>query len=52
MISFLKTTGIAKFKYPERLELVKEIPMTVGGKVDTLALHADIVNKMKREGKI
>ena len=52
MISYMGTQGVAKFKYPERLEIVDEIPMTVGGKTDKLSLEKDIVQKLKSEGKI
>jgi non-ribosomal peptide synthetase component E (peptide arylation enzyme) len=33
MIIHLRAAGVAKFKYPERLEIVSEFPMTAGGKV-------------------
>lgn len=32
MISFLKERGVATFKFPERLELIDEIPISEGGK--------------------
>ena len=52
MISFLETKGVAKFKYPERLEIVEELPMTVGGKVSKQILEQNIAEKLKKEGKM
>jgi non-ribosomal peptide synthetase component E (peptide arylation enzyme) len=52
MISFLETKGVAKFKYPERLEIVEELPMTAGGKVSKQILELNIAEKMEKEGKI
>ncbi len=33
MVAFLKKTGMAKQKYPERLEIVDEFPRTAAGKI-------------------
>jgi non-ribosomal peptide synthetase component E (peptide arylation enzyme) len=33
MVSYLASTGLAKFKRPERLVLMDELPLTAGGKV-------------------
>jgi 2,3-dihydroxybenzoate-AMP ligase len=41
--------GLAKFKWPERLEWVDELPQTQIGKLDKKALHADIIAKMQAE---
>jgi non-ribosomal peptide synthetase component E (peptide arylation enzyme) len=51
MNAYLKNRGFAKYKIPERLEIVTEFPM-VGDKVDKLALASDICNKLFREGQI
>jgi 2,3-dihydroxybenzoate-AMP ligase len=40
---------IAKFKLPERLEIVDEFPLTNVGKVSKKDLRADIEEKLKRE---
>ncbi len=53
MISFLKENNLAGFKLPERLEIIRQMPMVAEGqKVDKKALMQDISNKLKDEGKI
>ncbi|HEY0454051.1 (2,3-dihydroxybenzoyl)adenylate synthase [Actinophytocola sp.] len=37
--------GVAKFKHPERLEIVADFPLTAVGKVDKKALRAAIMNR-------
>jgi 2,3-dihydroxybenzoate-AMP ligase len=43
---------IATFKLPERLELVKEFPMTQVGKIDKKELRRIISEKLREESKI
>ena len=43
---FLLARGIARFKIPERLELIERLPLTNIGKVDKKALRADIAAKL------
>jgi len=45
----LSALGVAKFKWPERLEWVGEMPKTPIGKIDKKALHADITAKLQTE---
>jgi 2,3-dihydroxybenzoate-AMP ligase len=45
----LSVLGVAKFKWPERLEWVSEMPKTPIGKIDKKALHADITAKLEAE---
>jgi non-ribosomal peptide synthetase component E (peptide arylation enzyme) len=53
MVSFLKEKKIASYKFPERLELVEQIPMVGDGtKVDIKGLEDDIIEKLKTEKKI
>ncbi|MGW4588018.1 (2,3-dihydroxybenzoyl)adenylate synthase [Amycolatopsis thermoflava] len=40
---------VAKFKWPERIELIAEIPRTLVGKMDKKRLHADIARKVAAE---
>ncbi|MCW2496852.1 AMP-binding protein [Jatrophihabitans sp.] len=40
LAGFLKSRGIASFKWPERVELVTELPMTASGKVQKFQLEA------------
>jgi non-ribosomal peptide synthetase component E (peptide arylation enzyme) len=37
---YLRTSGIASFKWPERVEVVGELPMTASGKVQKFVLEA------------
>jgi 2,3-dihydroxybenzoate-AMP ligase len=45
----LQAHGVARFKWPERLVLVEELPMTKVGKVDKKALRADIAQRQAEE---
>ncbi|GAA0934905.1 hypothetical protein GCM10009559_25870 [Pseudonocardia zijingensis] len=38
--------GVAKFKWPERIEHLPEIPRTLVGKTDKMRLAADIAQKV------
>ncbi len=51
LIAFLEKQQIAKFKLPERLELVDSFPLTNVGKVSKKDLREDIARKLKAEGK-
>lgn len=51
MTSFLSGKKLAKFKLPERLEILDEFPM-VGSKFDKRALSTIIANKLLSEGVI
>lgn len=48
--SFLMSKQIAKFKLPERLELIDEFPLTNIGKVSKKDLREDIARKLKAGG--
>jgi 2,3-dihydroxybenzoate-AMP ligase len=41
--------GVAKFKWPERLEWLAELPKTPAGKLDKKRLQADIAAKITAE---
>jgi non-ribosomal peptide synthetase component E (peptide arylation enzyme) len=43
--------GMAKFKWPERVELVDALPMTAAGKLAKLALQARIRAQLQAEGQ-
>ena len=52
MISFLQGKGIAPYKLPERLEILDALPMVAEGqKVDKKTLEADILEKLRAEGR-
>jgi non-ribosomal peptide synthetase component E (peptide arylation enzyme) len=46
---FLLQAGIAKYKLPERIESISAFPVTRVGKVDKVAMRADIANKLANE---
>ncbi len=50
MKTYLKEKGVALFKFPERLEMVGEIPVSEGKKPAKNILRKDIAEKLKREG--
>lgn len=52
MISFLRGKDLSTYKLPERLEIVKALPMTASEKVLKKELEKDIALKLKREGAI
>jgi non-ribosomal peptide synthetase component E (peptide arylation enzyme) len=53
MVDFLKTKKIAPFKLPERLEVLKALPLVgESGKIDNKAMVKMITEKLKEEGKI
>jgi 2,3-dihydroxybenzoate-AMP ligase len=45
----LTELGVAKFKWPERVELLGELPRTAVGKTDKKALRADIAARLAAE---
>jgi salicylate---CoA ligase len=45
----MDAVGVARFKIPERLEVVPELPSTKVGKIDKKALRADIARRMDAE---
>ena len=46
---FLLQAGIAKYKLPERIESISAFPVTRVGKVDKVAMRADIAKKLAQE---
>lgn len=49
--TFLLEKKIAKFKLPERLEVVKEFPLTSMAKVSKKELRKDIADKLEKENR-
>ncbi|HET9772810.1 MAG TPA: (2,3-dihydroxybenzoyl)adenylate synthase [Acidimicrobiia bacterium] len=47
---YLAGRGIARYKWPERVETVDALPVTKVGKVDKKALRDDIAGKLQIEG--
>lgn len=52
MVSFFREKDIEVQKTPERLEIIKELPLVAEQKVNKRALRQDITEKLKAEGKI
>ena len=48
--AYLDGRGVARFKWPERVELVTALPVTNVGKVDKKRLRDDIAAKLDKEG--
>jgi len=47
--AFLEKAGLAKFKWPERIEIVSDFPMTSSGKLSKPKLKEIIAEKVKTE---
>ncbi len=52
MVSFLRAKKIASYKLPERLEVLEELPLAGGQKVDKKVLAKDVAGKLRAEGKL
>lgn len=52
LTSYLEDRKVTKFKWPERLELIDELPLSSGGKVKRNELKELIAKKLKKEGKL
>ncbi len=50
--SFLLEKGMAKYKLPERVEIISELPLVGMGKMDKKALREDITRKLAAESKL
>jgi cyclohexanecarboxylate-CoA ligase len=49
MLAILKRSGLAKQKYPERLEIVQSLPYTAAGKIRKNLLRDEIAGKIRQE---
>jgi acyl-coenzyme A synthetase/AMP-(fatty) acid ligase len=50
--ALLEARGIAKFKWPERVELVDEMPLGPGGKIQKMVLRERIAKRLEEEADI
>lgn len=48
----LEAKGLAKFKWPERIEQIDALPVTKVGKLDKAILRTDIVERMKADHRL
>ena len=46
---FLAARGVAQFKWPERIEIVSDLPLTNVGKIRKSELRRDIAEKLAAE---
>ena len=46
---FLRSQGVARFKWPERIEVVRELALTKVGKLDKAAMRRQITEILQRE---
>jgi cyclohexanecarboxylate-CoA ligase len=51
LTAYLEAQGVAKHKFPERLELVTDFPMTPSGKIQKYKLRQDIAARLAAEGE-
>jgi non-ribosomal peptide synthetase component E (peptide arylation enzyme) len=51
MVAWLSTTGMARQKYPERLEIIGAFPRTAAGKIRKNVLRDTIAQILCREAR-
>jgi len=51
LTEYLQGAGLAKFKWPERLEIIPEFPMTASGKLSKVLLRDRIIQTLDLETK-
>lgn len=49
LVGFLETSGIARQKFPERIEIIQDFPRTPAGKIKKDVLRATIRTKVEQE---
>lgn len=49
LTGYLQEAGLAKFKWPERLEVVREFPLTASGKLSKVLLRQQIIQLLEAE---
>jgi len=52
IVEWFESKGLAKFKWPERVEVVDELPRSAGGKIKKSDLREDVEEKLREEGKL
>ncbi|WP_250481228.1 AMP-binding protein [Caballeronia sp. GAOx1] len=50
LTQFLQAEGLAKFKWPERVEIISEFPVTASGKLSKVLLRNQIMQRLEEEG--
>ncbi|WP_427306532.1 AMP-binding protein [Cupriavidus sp. H39] len=49
LTDYLQQAGLAKFKWPERLEVIREFPLTASGKLSKALLRQQIIQTLEAE---
>ncbi|MCY0854456.1 AMP-binding enzyme [Cupriavidus sp. D39] len=49
LTQYLQEAGLAKFKWPERLEVIREFPLTASGKLSKVLLRQQIIQLLEAE---
>ncbi len=49
---FMATRGLSRFKWPERIEVITEMPLTNVGKIKKAELRRDVEEKLKTERSV
>jgi len=52
LTAYLKEYDVTKYKWPERLEIIDEMPVSTGGKIMKDPLKKGIADKLKKEGSV
>ena len=47
LTAFLEQEGVAKFKWPERIEIISEFPVTASGKLSKVLLRNGLVERLQ-----
>ncbi len=51
LAAYLEQVGLAKFKWPERLEIIDDMPLTASGKLSKVILRQQIAQALKAEAE-
>ena len=49
LTAFLEQEGVAKFKWPERIENISEFPVTASGKLSKVLLRNELIERLQAE---
>ena len=52
LTSFLEGRKVTKYKWPERVEVIEQMPLSSGGKILKRELEENIARKLNEEGKV
>ena len=52
MVAYLKSKNIVAYKWPERLEIIDQLPVVGDQKIDKKSLRDEIAKKLETEGKV